>query len=180
MRKVPFHLLAPFFLAVYPTLFLYSNNFFKVQFQDVLLALFISLLMALILLAVTSLVFRSLPRGLFLTSLALLLFFTYRPIFNLFENRRIFPFDNLRHATVLWGILLLAGVVYAVKKPRHLPVITQYLGITATFLIVMSLGTVAVNVVESSQPAAPPPAMPALEVNARAPEVIPDIYYIIL
>jgi len=178
MRKVPFHLLAPFFLAVYPIVFFYGMNFYQIELADVLVTSLASLLVAVVVLLVSALLLRSWPRALFVTSLLLLLFFTFGHVYEITRHIRIryFPFDKQPNLLILWGVLALAGIIFALKKPERLPGVNRYVGMIAGFLLVMNILNISYNAVTASAP--PLPESGAFEV--QTPNQLRDIYYIVL
>lgn len=178
MRKLRFDLLMPFLLAVYPAFFFYSVNYYQINLSDILVVSGISLLLAAVLLPVTAVILRSVQRGLFVTGLLLLLFYTYGRVFDITQHIRIrfFPFDKHPGLLALWGLFALGGILFALKFPRRLPGVNRFAGLFAGLLLLMSIATISYKALTN----APPPPVTEAAFAVQPPAVMPDVYYIVL
>ena len=181
MRKWRIDLLMPFLMAVYPILFFYSINFFKIEASDVLGTLIISLALAGILLVVCRIIFRDIQRALFVSGLILLLFFTYGHAYDVAQalrHIRFFPFDKDPALLTLWAVLFATGIVFAVRGRKYLAAVNRYVGIITGLLSVVALLNIGINAATAS--GVPETSAPGVSFEMHAPDTLPDIYYIIL
>lgn len=179
MQKPRLPVLGPFFLAVYPILFLYSVNLSKVELKDVIIALFISVLLTGLLLVIFRRLFKKADQALFVTSLVVFLLFNYGHFYNnlsWLNTDKHFPISVHIILLALWGLLLATGILVARGKTRHLPIINRYIGLTFGLVIAVCLVSIAITTL----PSLTPETIPDITIEARAPAVLPDIYYIIL
>ena len=133
--------LHPFTFAVCPILFYYSLNKHEVWFSETLVPLVISLLVTILLFLLLKLAFKSTTKSGIITSLILILFFTYEGIqIGINDNdsvKLILDFDPNLFWT--YGILLTlatAGLYFWNGKNQK---ITGYLNAVAFFLIVFPI-----------------------------------------
>ncbi|MCB9457291.1 MAG: hypothetical protein H6671_15000 [Anaerolineaceae bacterium] len=180
MKKWRFDIFMPFLMAVYPILFFYSINFYKIDMGDVVVTLVISVAVAVVLLLLCRLIFRSIQRALFVSGLILLLFYTYGHAFAVaqtFRHVRFFPFDKDPALLAVWGALFTAGIIFAIRGEKHLPGLNRYVGMITAALAVVALLNISVNAVTANTPEV---VTVDPDFDLHAPEVLPDIYYIIL
>lgn len=180
MKKWRFDIFMPFLMAVYPILFFYSINFYKIEPGNVVVTLVISVAFAAVLLLLCRLIFRSIQRALFVSGLILLLFYTYGHAFAVaqtFRHVRFFPFDKDPALLAVWGALFTAGIIFAIRGKKHLPSLNRYVGMITAALAVVALLNISVNAVTANTPEV---VTVDPDFDLHAPEVLPDIYYIIL
>ncbi len=179
MPKLRLPVFGPFFLALYPILFIYSLNLSKVDVQDVVVAAVISLLLIGLLLVINWRIFKQPDRALFVTSLVVFLLFNYGHFYNSLswmntEGR--LPVSVHVILLALWGLLLAVGVLVARTRTRYLPAVNRYVSLIFGCLMVITLASIALTGV----PVSALGMVPDLTVEAQAPDVPPDIYYIVI
>lgn len=179
MSKLRLPVLGPFFLALYPILFIYSVNLTKVEFRDVVVASLIGFIFAGLLLVVNRRIFKPVDRAVFVTSLIVFLFMNYGHFYNSLSwlnTDKKFPISVHVILFVLWGLLLAVGILAAYNKTRYLPTVNHYVGLIFGFLIVVCV----VSILFTGLPPSALGKAPDITADAQAPAVLPDIYYIIL
>ncbi|HLV36269.1 MAG TPA: sulfatase-like hydrolase/transferase, partial [Spirillospora sp.] len=113
------------------------------------------------------------------SSVIVLLFFAYGRVFEVTQHIRLrfFPFDKHPGLLALWGILAAAGIAFAVRFPRRLPGINWVVGLFASLLLIVSFAEIGVKAATNS---APPLPVYEAALDVSAPDVLPDIYFIVL
>jgi len=172
-RPLPVH---PLLFAVYPVLFLYSQNVGEVAPGDVLAPLLVVLAGALGLLVVLSLLFRDPRRAAIVVSLLALGALSYGFVDSLIPS--IVPGWAQQIAWV--GAIVLA-IVVAIRIRDRLPTVTTALNAISALLVGLTLIAIvpalvgSIGTTEASAPtASPSPGTAAAETTKR------DIYYIVL
>lgn len=180
MKRISQIVWHPFFIALYPILFLLSVNAGQIPFQQAGRALVVSIVLAGILTALFGALFKSAPRGGLLASALLALFFSYGHVYNNFEGGEGI-FSNRWFWTVLWLALLLAAG-WAAYRVKNIQAANQYLNLLALFLLIQPALNIAAYVYKAGIPGEIKPPSPFDNLPASAPsaENLPDIYYIIL
>jgi hypothetical protein len=194
VERVRWFDLHPFLWAVQPILFLYARAYEEVSIVKVLAPLGVTLAGAALVWALARFAFgRDLRKSALLTSVLLLLFFSFGRVVDLlgrfFEATGLWP--NLGRMQIPTRMVSIQTVVLAVdavivcaflarlvlRKPlaeRTAPV----MAVTAAVLILISTGQIAVGLL-SARPGAPPP-VPAPAVNRASPGLSPDVYIIVV
>ena len=175
IERVPIHVL---WLALLPAAALLASNLGQVRPTIGYRALALSVLLALFLLVLLRLILGNWSRAGLLTSLGLLLFFSYGHVYNalrsvelegttLGRHRYLFPF---------WIVLSAAGAWLIWKRGAHAPGLTAALslGLGAALLIPL----VQIFVFQAGWNSVQAADLPALERQDGEP--LPDIYYIVL
>jgi hypothetical protein len=180
MKKVvAFH---PLLFAAYAVLAMYANNLGQVAFTDVRRALLVCVLTAGLLLVLMRLLFRDWGRAAIVTTLALILFFSYGHFYSWIKT---FAFGRVvgRHRYLLpLSILLLVGLSWILmrSKERRRSVNRFFNVVSGVILIFPLISTVGFGLqanyanrfLEAEEPSASP------QISAAAGN--PDVYYIIL
>ncbi|MEJ2607617.1 MAG: hypothetical protein P8Z41_13195 [Anaerolineales bacterium] len=180
MKKVvAFH---PLLFAAYAVLAMYANNLGQVAFTDVRRALLVCVLTAGLLLVLMRLLFRDWGRAAIVTTLALILFFSYGHFYSWIKT---FAFGRVvgRHRYLLpLSILLLVGLSWILmrSKERRRSVNRFFNVVSVVILIFPLISTVGFGLqanyanrfLEAEEPSASP------QISAAAGN--PDVYYIIL
>jgi hypothetical protein len=177
-------ILHPLGLAVYPTLALAAANIQQIPPSAAVRPLILSLIVALILLGgLRWLVGEWVKAGL-LTSLILLLFFSYGHVYELVKNVSVAGFLIGRHRflSLAW-VAILAGVGWQIWRAdsQRLHPIQSFLNIVFVVAVVLPLLTMARQGVLSSRAAFNrPAASEGGSLHWNGPGQPPDIYYIVL
>lgn len=173
----------PFLIAIYPILNLLDTNIGQVPWTVAIRPIISVLIFTSILLVVLSLLTSSWERAGLLTSIFLILFFSYGHIYSLTEGSRLFGIliGRHRYLILLWLGLLGLGVYIILKKPS-LSRATSVMNMGAAALLLIPLLSLMVrgfvNRIEISQ--LPTPSNTSAGNFPNKNDVLPDIYYIIL
>ncbi len=174
-------LLHPFLLAVYPVLFLFTQNAADMRIAIILPSLGIALATTTMILGALWLILRDTDKSGLVTSLMLVAFFSYGHLLNLgrLAGANFGPNDSLPNGLLL-VILLIAvtGMSYVTLRTRSsLKKVTSILNIVAALMVVVQLAIagyyVAGRISESAVPSEP-------SVGTNLPAYRPDIYYIVV
>ena len=175
----------PLFFAIFPVLFIFSHNRAEALVIGQMAApLAISIITALLLWAILGLVFRNWRKSALITSVSLLLFFSYGHFYSALTGVTFVGIKLWQHRYLLGGcgVLFLIIFIWAVKTRRKLDKLTLILNAVSAVLVIISLiNTVTYTVWRSSTrqrlQAAGEGIIP---LSASGPGAYPDIYYIIL
>ena len=146
LTSSPFH---PFLFAIFPILFLFANNFFKVSVEDVIILLVISVSFTVALWFALKRITNSRKSGI-ITSLCLVLFFSYGHIFIAADGVDIFGFNTATHYHFAMPfILIFSAIMYLVlttKRPlNNTTKILNAISITLIIITVFNIGTLGIE-----------------------------------
>jgi len=183
--KKHYLVLHPFLLAVYPTLFLLAFNVDEIAPQKALRSLVISLLSSIILVLALRLITRDWHRAGLLSSLFIILFFSYGHIYQLFKGLTLVGVALGRHRYLvsLWALFLGAGIWWIKYRLREPHRITNYLNIVAIIALALPIYNILVFL---ARPAADfrtdriQRSQDSQATHYITGDQLPDIYYIIL
>lgn len=175
LQSVPVHSLL---FAVYPVIALLAFNSTEVEFSSGLRPLLLSLLVAGFLMLVSYWIYRDWGRAALVTTLLLILFYSYGHIYILLKGIRIGEFYLFRHRTLvpLWLGLMALGIWWAARKSLNLPSVTNTLNVVGLFLLILPVTQLISFSIQSKTSQTEDPAA----LNLQVPGQPPDIYYIIL
>lgn len=132
----------PFLFAIYPILFIVAhNNIERVSFSEALLPLSIALGSSALLLLILGFVFKNFKKAGILTSILLVLFFSYGHVYELTSDLKIGTFSFNKHGYLLlvWAILLFLGAFFTIRTRKDLKPLTSILNIVVVVLVSVSL-----------------------------------------
>ena len=178
--KITYH---PFLIAVYPILNLLDTNIGQVTWNVAIRPIISVLIFTSILLIILSFLTSSWERAGILTSIFLILFFSYGHIYSLTEGSRVFGIliGRHRYLILLWLGLLGLGVYISYKK-TSLSRATSIMNMGAAALLLIPLLSLIVrgfvNRIEISQ--LPTSSNTSTGNMSNKNDILPDIYYIIL
>ncbi len=182
-RSIPAHAVL---LAIYPTLFLYAQNVDITPPSDALVPILLAASLSLLLLLVLTFALRNRDRAGLLTSLVVLLFFSYGHLSEALESFEFTvgeaSFGPDAVLMPLWGVLLGAGLYSLLRTRRDLHTLTNVLNVVALCLILLAAGRILSYGLWTGAWLDQSPVATA-ETNPQEPasvETTPDIYYIIL
>jgi hypothetical protein len=172
-------ILHPLLFAAYPVLFLFAANLSEgVTWSDVLLPLGFVLAAAAVAFGVLLLIIRNAQKAALLTSLYVLLFFSYGHVHDALKGVGFLGKDGF--LLVLWLALATAGTVAVLRTERKLDGLTNSLTVLAAALVVLNLIPIIGDAFEGTDDK--PTAAPKMDLPT-ASEIDPaqkrDIYYII-
>ena len=175
LGHVPVYVL---WLALLPVVALLASNLGQVRPTIGFRALALSAILALILLVLFRLILGDWSKAGLLTSLGLLLFFSYGHLYNALRSVELGGTSLGRHRYLLpvWIMLGVTGAWFIWKRGVHAPDLTAALtlGIGAALLIPL----VQIFAFQAGLNSAKAADLPALEPQEGEP--LPDIYYIVL
>ena len=169
----------PFLLAAYPPLALLLYNISEVRFSAALRSILVSMLVALLLVVLFRLAYRDWHRSAFITSVLVILFFTFGHIYDLlgkqYENLPLEPW-----LWMLWSVLAFLSLLWARRKKTRFEKAAPALNVIAVGLVIVVSVQIAWFTAPkgSAEPAAEFAPIQELEISAG--EIPPDIYYIII
>ena len=174
----------PFLIAIYPILNLLDTNIGQVTWTAAIRPIISVLIFTSILLIVLSFLTSSWERAGILTSIFLILFFSYGHIYSLTEGSRVFGIliGRHRYLILLWLGLLGLGVYISYKNIPSLSRATSIMNVGAAALLLIPLLSLIVrgfvNRIEISR--LPKSGNTSTGNISARNGTLPDIYYIIL
>jgi len=182
-KNIVFH---PFLYGLFPVLFLYSYNIGQLKFSEILLPSIIILASTAVIMTVLWLILkRKTYKAGFITSIGLVLFFSYGHIYSLVKELKIgnFIIGRHRYLMIIWLLLFTLGAYFIIKTKKNLYNLTKLLNIISVILILIPLFTIGISwikkpVTDNNDAAI---STGSADYNTiESPDELPDIYYIIL
>ena len=179
MKKTLIH---PFLFGLAPAMMMLASNVSQVMLSDTLRSFLASFLLTLFLLGSARLILRSWPKAALITTLLLILFFSYGHVFSMLHGLNIGPVLVGRTIVVLPAFFLLVGLgAWAMLRRRSaLDQWTQMFNVIGIFLLAapaVSVSSYYIRgaIIESARP----PDVP-FELARTFQGEVPNIYYIVL
>ena len=176
-------ILHPFLIAAYPVIALLAHNIEEIKAVVALRALLIALVAAGLLFLVLNAAFKERYKAALLTTLVLVLFFSYGHVYNYLDTHPFFGFHLGRHrilAPVWLAILVWAG--FSIYRTHRLLEswnrAANLVSIIALIMPIWQLGAFAARSMTSTAEAANPTNLAGLQLPSQS--AAPDVYYIIL
>jgi hypothetical protein len=178
LQSFPLH---PLLFAIYPILALLAFNISEVDFSSGLRPLVLSMLIAGLLVLIFYLVYRDWRRTALISTILLILFFSYGHIYILLKGVNINELYLFRHRTLIpiWLGLAVLAIWWLSRKSSNITSVTYTLNIVGLFLLIFPIIQLASFFVQSNMSqtdAEKNTSALSLTVNGQ----LPDIYYIIL
>ena len=176
----------PFLIGMYPIMSLIAGNVGRIQFDDVWRSMLGVIFIAGMLCVFTHFLIRDWKRAGLVSSLFLLLFFSYGHVFHLIEGKVIGDI-LIGRADILfavWEIVFILGSWWIIRKAKHNWVLglTQFLNLTSTFAILLS--GFQILTISAQFASVTDPNFKTTYEETPAPQTfpndLPDIYYIIV
>lgn len=147
LKRSSIYRLFPFIIAIYPILALSSNNPGYVNFNSILRSLILAILVTIIGIVLFSLLTKNRDKGNLLTSLVLLIFFSYGHIYVYMIN--VFG-KEFRHLYLILGFMLIGGVLtWLFLKARAISAtITSALFYASLVLIFLTSAPILTNAIK--------------------------------
>jgi len=135
LTRLPLH---PIFLTIYTILALLATNIKEVEIQVAIRPLLISLAGTVIVLLVVRLILKDWRKAALVTSLLLILFFSYGHLYQFIRKAPILGmnFGRHRYLIVAYGVLLLIGLWWILGKLKDIPMATQLLNLVGLMLLI--------------------------------------------
>ena len=171
--SLPFH---PLLLAAYPILALLSHNIGQLRPLLALRAIATSVAVALLLLLVLKIIVGSWTTAGLLTSLVIVLFYSYGPVYELMGDVQLGGTSLGRHRYIvpLWTGILILGSVLALRSKRDPTRALNAVALIAVAIPLLQLLGSELGIRSGSANAA------ELRLELTAADPMPDIYYIVL
>jgi hypothetical protein len=178
LQRFPLH---PFLFAIYPVLALLAFNISEVDFSSGLRPLVLSVLIAGLLISIFYLFYRDGGRAALISTILLILFFSYGHIYILLKGVEVGGFYLFRHRTLIpiWMILTVLAVWLTSRRHTNMASVTYMLNIVGLFLLILPIFQLVSFFLQnkaSETNTANNTSTLTLQVNNPSP----DIYYIIL
>src|ERR1035437_7395163 len=112
MNKLSKRIFHPLFFAIYPPLFLLAKNIDVTTPATAVRTILCSILAGGLLLLIVKLIIRNWSKAAFLTTLILILFYSYVPVFNAIEKKTILGFmiGRQRYMMLAWAAFSIFGL----------------------------------------------------------------------
>jgi len=178
LQRVPLH---PFLFAIYPILALLAFNISEVDVSSGLRPVVLAILVAGILILLFYLVYRGWQPAALISTIFLILFFSYGHLYILLKGIEVGGFYLFRHRTLvpLWIILAALAIWWGSRRSTNHPAVTYTLNVVGLFLLIfpiVQMVSFSVQIETSQASAEKTTSALNLEVSGQPP----DIYYIIL
>jgi len=170
----------PLLFAISPILILFVNNIYMVSAKELIIPLFASISFAIVLWLVLKLIIKNSRKSGIITSLFLILFFSYGHIFISANGIEILGFDTSTHTHFIIPFIIIfsAGTFFVLRSKRKLDNATKIsnaISITLVTIAVINIGIFGIDsliVTEDSE-------SQVLSFMKNEINDYPDIYYII-
>ncbi|MFQ5922231.1 MAG: hypothetical protein ACE5M4_05255 [Anaerolineales bacterium] len=176
--------LFPFAVALFPVLALLAGNIYEVDPRVVLRPLLVTVAATAILLGLFRILVRSWHKAALITTLVVVVFFSYGHLYGVAKNAELFRFIVGRHRYLLptLGLLTIAFAWWVARSNRRfqdLTLILNIVGIALVALPVMQLGAFAMETRPSGSRTEEAAASSA-SLSMPESDNLPDVYYIVL
>jgi hypothetical protein len=175
---IPLH---PFALALYPILALAGANIANFPLLQAANALWFSLLAAVVLWGIFTLITRNWHTAGGLTTLIFLLFYAYGHLYGLIFKES----DETIWFSVLWGVILVGGGWWVISHPALMKTLTKPLNVVGIVLLLFPLYAIgSYNLKSQSSPSRVSDISSTQTTKTTSIDlptgVLPDVYYIVL
>lgn len=178
LQYFPLH---PFLFAIYPILALLAFNISEVDYSSGIRPLGLSILVAGLLVLIFYLFYRDWRRTAFISTILLILFFSYGHIYILLKGVEVSGFYLFRHRTLvpIWIALTVLAIWWASRGSLNVTSATYTLNVVGLFLLILPIVQLVSFFVQSkASQASEEKNTSALSLKVSTQP--PDIYYIIL
>lgn len=181
-RKIIVH---PWFIGLFPVLFLYANNINQVAFSETLLPIGLALLMTGLMLLPARFVLKNDQKAAIIVSIFLILCFSYGHVYQIISNwtRASFIIQRGRYLMGFWVLLFLSGFWLTMRTKRELTNQTSLFNIISLSLVLISLvniGVYKLRTVNKKWDIAKSQLRDDELIDSGKSDFLPDIYYIVL
>lgn len=182
MEKIKSLLIHPFLFCAYPILLLWSKNIKDVPFSEVLPVLAFSFCFTAISIFILRLILRDYRKAAIITTVFLLLFFSYGHVYNMLQEIHIGGLALGRHRNLVlaWPVILTASFLYMLlmRRDRFLNGLTGYLNIVG--IVLVSFSFVQAALFRSETASVKKTVSEKHNITRTDKNPMPDVYYIIL
>ncbi|MEA2015599.1 MAG: hypothetical protein U9O59_02635 [Actinomycetota bacterium] len=183
MKKNP--VIHPFLFGLFPVLFLYSHNIGQLKFSETLLPSAIILAFTAVILLLLWLVLkRNIGKAGIITSVILILFFSYGHIYKLIKEFKIgsFIIGRHRYLMIVFALVFIIAAYFLVRTRKELYNLTKSLNAVAIILILIPLVSIGISKIKTMGLEGDKGSTVVQE-DIQDTDIqgdLPDIYYIIL
>ena len=169
----------PILFAIYPALFLVSNNYGSVSFGAVALISGAAVVLALTLWFMLYWLFKDKEKSAFLTAIVLIFFFSYGHFSAVVTKLDVFGFSFVRnrYRATLYLFIMVVSLILGIKAYSRLKGIGSILNLVSVFLILLVGTTIGWQAMSGPKIAVNEPSLLS---GMTAAVDHPDIYYIIV
>jgi hypothetical protein len=176
--------LYPFFVGLYPVISLLSNNATEIKLSDGYRSIAISLLLTTIVYLILKVIVKDPHKVALLSSLAIILFFSYGHLYFYLDENQLFGFDlaRIRFLVPFFSLLLGTGSIAILKTKRELSNFSQALAIISLIALMLPIIQIGFYLIQSQRISTPLNSEDLTEKLLSLPpsDSAPDIYYILL
>ncbi|HKZ44673.1 MAG TPA: hypothetical protein VJZ78_06510 [Anaerolineales bacterium] len=181
LSNTPFH---PILFAIYPIIALFVVNIKEIRFEIIVRSLILSALFALLIILFLRLILKNWYKAAVVTSLFLILFFTYGHLYHYFQQRGFIFLARHRYLSLIFICLFLLFLWVALRKVKNYESLTLSLNSIGLILLIFPLIQIIVfsfsvtrdiKIVQNFLSDGEHVSQPAAEANQ-----FPDVYYIVL
>ena len=162
--------------SLYPCVFIYAQNAGEAELGDTRLFAGIFLITALVILAVTGLIFRNMSRASFMTCLGMLVVINFTMVSQGIKGK--LPWLRDRYQLLLIGLVLLLILILLLKKKPNMTAGCGIIALTVGALCFIS-GIIAAPKLISGATQPPPPDAPDEILSARFSGDQRNVYYLL-
>ena len=180
IKNIPFH---PFLLAVYPVLALLSFNIDQVGVWVVWRSLLIVISAAIILSGILALVIKPFQKAAIISSLILILFFSYGQVHELLLNSKglLFEISHHKYLGAIFFLIFVIGIIAIIRKIHQYQTITITLNIISAAIVILTIIPIVSYSYNLQRTKNNLPGNENTDISFSGDaKDIPDIYYIIL
>lgn len=176
----------PLIFTIYPVVFLYALNIKETPSSDVVLPIILALILCLLFFLITKLLLKDVHKAGFLTSVFLILFFSYGHLFDFLRSTPIDKIIGGKQPFVypLYVLIFLVAAYKTWRSRKSFVHLTKILNTTSIILFLVPLFTITSFFVKNFFVRLPVTEISSGEIfdksKVQNKENLPDIYYIIL
>ena len=149
---IKLNIIHPFLFAIFPIMFLYSENIHLLPFTEIILPSIIVVGLSIIAYFSMCFILKNKIKAAFIVTLFLIIFFSYGHIYNLINASELDNFEISRHRYLLIPFfgLLAFGIIYFVKTKRKLDNVTTITNFISCGIIGIILFNVIVDTTQDN------------------------------
>lgn len=178
----------PILFGIFPLVSLFASNVNQARPELAYRAFIVSFIGSVLLFLLVSLIIKDTPRAALLSTLFIVLFFSYGQIYAELEKNTILGLSLGHHRLMgpLWAILFFAGSWWILKKGKNTWQLNSLLNAISVFVLIMpvyQIGSFEIRYQQSNTARAlaeSNEANPTAGSKLTDPKNLPDVYYIIL
>lgn len=183
LRNIPIH---PIFFAIYPILFLYTNNISMLKIEHTFIPILLAVIGTLVLWLIIKLVTKSRYKSAVITSIFLVLFFSYGHIYEIISGftEKALNVSSDVYLSLSYILVFLLSFLLILFSNKKFKSTSGLLNVTSVILIIFPIYTILVfspnsDILQSANNTAGSTADED-SIYLVPPQNKPDIYYIIL